>query len=401
MNVAMCIPTYNRADVVAETLSKGIEGYAKMGIDLYYYDSSPDDKTKNVIEEYINKGYKNIKYISVRNGESKAALFFTGEGLDRQYDYVWPVKDRVWFEEPTLIAVEKAINEGWDAIFLGVLWCFSHPNIGTKVYDSPKEFYLDWGYLVTSLDVNIFKCESMLQGLTYEQVKEYNASFIHFQLMFHQLANGEKKVKALVGKDIVAYNSQLVSSGWKERAFLTWKERWISVNEELPECYEEHKKTVIKQAGTLPWIFGSVDSLIEFREYGALVPENLDSILEDWDKVSDISKEKVIAIANGTYDKGHDLELLQKQQDELLNLFVKMADYIKSGKMKKEQIPYNDVFRGIMNRVVKRCNGDTAIANLVAGSVDDLIMYIRNEAKTTEQINKAFQMLIIILKLSV
>lgn len=29
MNIAMCIPTYNRAEVVEHTLGKGIEGYAK------------------------------------------------------------------------------------------------------------------------------------------------------------------------------------------------------------------------------------------------------------------------------------------------------------------------------------------------------------------------------------
>lgn len=401
MNVAMCIPTYNRANVVEHTLGNGIEGYKKYGIDLYYYDSSTDNKTKEVVEKYINAGYDNIHYIAVEDGIRKAAMYYTGMGMKKQYDYIWPAKDRVWFEEPTLAAVEKAIEEDNDVVFLGVLWCFSHPGIGTKVYERPEEFYLDWGYLVTSIDVNIYKRESMLAGLSYEQINEYGYGFPQFQLMFEELAKGEKRVKALVGSDIISYNSNLVGSSWKKDVFLTWKDSWIAVNENLPDCYNDYKDIVIKQAGTLPWIFGTVNSLLEYKEVGALVPEKLDSILENWERVSDIPKEKVIAIANGTYDIRHDIDLVPENVDELLDLLVKMEGYFKAGIMRKEQIPYNDLFQGIMNRVIRRCNANNSVINIVAGSVEDTILYIRDKAETTEEITKAIQMLISIMILSI
>ena len=396
MNVAMCIPTYNRANVVEDTLSRGIQGYTKMGIDLYYYDISDDDETRKVVEKYINMGYHNIKYMKISPDINRTALMYTRKCLDKEYDYIWPVKDRVWFEEPTLRAVEKAMKEGHDLIFLGVLWSYGHPGIGTKIYDIAKEFYLDWGYLVTSIDVNIYRRESMLDMLTYEELLNYNPSFTHFQIVFQQLAEGKKSVKSLVGNDIVAYNSQLVTSGWKKEAFITWEDRWIDVNEKLPECYNEYKDEVIKHAGRLPWIFGTVDSLIEFKECGALAPENLDSVLKNWDRVSDIPKEKVVDIANGKYDKRHDLDLVPKQMDEFLSLMVQMAMFLQSGKMKKEQIPYDDVFQGIMNKIVKKYNGNSGIINVTAGSVEDTLIYIRDKAKTTEEISKAFQLLITI-----
>lgn len=397
MNVAMCIPTYNRADVVDHTLGKGIEGYAKYGIDLYYYDSSPDDATKKVIERYINNGYSNVHYISVSNDVNKHAMYFTGMEQKKQYDYIWPAKDRVWFEEPTLAAVEKAVLEDNDVIFLGVLWCFSHPGIGTKIYDKPEEFYLDWGYLVTSIDVNIYKRASMLEGTNYDDITKYTRGFYHFQLMFKQLAKGGRKVKALVGKDIVSYNSQMASSGWKSNAFYVWEELWIIANETLPDCYNDYKSTVIKQAGTLPWIFGTVNSLLEFKEAGALVPEKLDSILENWERVSDIPKEKVIAIATDTYDMRHDLDLVPKNMDDMVGVLLQLHNFVKTGMMKKEQIPIDSVFQGIMNKVVRRYEGNNDLAGVVAviaGSIEDTLKYIRDEAQTPKEVADAIQVLI-------
>lgn len=396
MNVAICIPTYNRANVVEDTLSRAIKGYAKMGIDLYYFDGSDNDDTRKVVEKYINKGYHNIKYMAFTDDINRAAMIYSGKGLDKEYDYIWPVKDRVWFEEPTLRAVEKAMEQGYDMIFLGVLWSYAHPGIGTKTYNNAKEFYLDWGYLVTSIDVSIYRRESMLDMLTYEELLNYNPSFRHFQIVFRQLVEGKKSVKALVGNDIVAYNSHFATSCWKNDAFLIWEDSWINVNENLPECYNEYKDEVIKHAGRLPWIFGTVDSLIEFKNCGALVPEKLDSILKNWERVSDIPREKVIAIANDAYDKRHDMDFVPKQMDEFLNLLIQMSEFVRLGKMSKEQIPYDNVFQGIMNKIIKKYNGDSGIINVTAGSVEDTLIYIRDKAKTAEEISKAFQILITI-----
>jgi len=397
MDVAMCIPTYNRAEVVEDTLGKGIEGYAKMGIDLYYFDSSPDDSTKKVVEKYINSGYSNIHYVAVADGENKGALYFSGEGLEKKYDYIWPVKDRVWFEEPALVAIEGAMREGFDVIFLGVLWCFSHPGIGTKIYEKPEEFYEDWGYLVTSMDVTILNRKSMLDHLSYEDLNVYIPGFAQYELVFQQLVRGNKKIKALVGREIIAFNSNMAASGWKQNVFSIWKENWIKVNQKLPDYYNDYKDIVIKQAGTLPWIFGTVNALLEYKEVGALVPEKLDSILENWERVSDIPKEKVIAIACDTYDMRHDLDLVPKEMDDMVGVLLQLHNFIKSGMMRKEQIPIDSVFQGIMNKVVRRYEGNNDLAGVVAviaGSIEDTLKYIRDEAQTPEELANAIQMLI-------
>ena len=63
MNIAIVIPTKNRAETGEDTLGKGIDTYAKHGIDVYYYDSSTNDDTHKVVQKYIDIGYNNINYI--------------------------------------------------------------------------------------------------------------------------------------------------------------------------------------------------------------------------------------------------------------------------------------------------------------------------------------------------
>lgn len=41
-SIALCIPTYQRHECVNEFLCEYAGYYQKYGIDIYYYDSSPD-----------------------------------------------------------------------------------------------------------------------------------------------------------------------------------------------------------------------------------------------------------------------------------------------------------------------------------------------------------------------
>lgn len=400
MNVAMCIPTYNRSKVVEDTLSRGIENYKKYGIDIYYYDGSTNDDTKKLVQKYIDQGYTNIKYISESDPEKRHVLCFTGGGLEKEYDYVWPVKDRVWFEEPTLVKVMQAMQEGHDAIFLGVLPCFSNPTVGTKVYTEPEEFYRDWGYLVTSLDVNIFKRETMISELTYDKVMSYSVAYTHFDIMFRGLNEKGRTVKALVEDDIIAYNSKLISSGWKKNAFSLWVDSWIDINDKLPERYRDYKDIVIKQAGKLSWIFGSVESLIDFKEQGAFENIDIEELSKKWSRVSNIRWDKVLAINNGTYDERHDIDRVPQDMDEFLGLIVKMAQLIKEGNFTKEQIPFNDVLLGAFNKAKAGCKNNIGCANIALGSLVDIIKFIQNDAKTTEEVTKALQLIITIVMIS-
>ncbi len=54
-SVALCIPTYQRHECVGEFLKEYAGYYQKYDIDIYYYDSSPDDKTFSVVKKFSDK----------------------------------------------------------------------------------------------------------------------------------------------------------------------------------------------------------------------------------------------------------------------------------------------------------------------------------------------------------
>ncbi|MEE1517483.1 MAG: glycosyltransferase [Lachnospiraceae bacterium] len=401
MSVAICIPTYNSRSQLAETvLSYSIDTYKKYGIDVYYVDSSEDNSIKKVVDDYRSRGYENVKYIAAVSGQNKLALYYTGSGLDKEYDYIWAVKDRVFFDEQTLIKVLDAMEEGYDAILLGVLPENVKGEAKTRVYDKPEEFYHDWGFMATSIDVTILKRKSMLNGLTYNDVEKCNPAFTHFQLLFQGLAVGDKRVKVLVGNDVVARNIQGTSSGYYSKVFGIWKDNWISVNKNLPNIYDAYKQEVIKHAANLPWIFGTVGMLMQYKKNGAFEKDSLDNILTNWELVSDIPKEKVAAIANGTYDISHDLSVIPKDMPEIVGLLVQVAKKMEIGHMRVEQVPFESIFNAIMNNVIRRYNGNPYIVQPIKGSVEDVMSYICNKAQTQDEIQRAFQVIISMLMLS-
>ena len=396
MNVAICVATYMHPEVVEDVLNKAIDLYKRKEIDVYYYDSSSNEKTKNIVEGYINKGYDNLYYIQLPSEvpvDDKLSMIFAGEGQKKEYKYLWPVKDRVYFNESTLEQVEEAMNEQYDAILLGVLPCFAHPIVEDRIYTDVAEFYLDWGYMATSLDVNIYRIDTVLKDFDRKNMEGYDKNFTHFTVLFENIVDG-MRIKLLKNKGITAINSRLGQSTWTKKVFSIWKNDWIYVNEILPERYNKHKSNVIKQAGKLPWIFGTVDILIKYHELGILVPDNLEEILKDWDKVSDISKDKVIAIANNRYDRKHDLDYVPKNKDEILDILVQICEMVKCRKIEKEKIPFDDIIQVYMSRVIARYGKQDEKIYIIAGSLEDIINNILDKRENPEDICKEIQMLI-------
>lgn len=54
-SIALCIPTYQRHECVNEFLCEYAGYYQKYGIDIYYYDSSPDDLTFSIVMNSVKQ----------------------------------------------------------------------------------------------------------------------------------------------------------------------------------------------------------------------------------------------------------------------------------------------------------------------------------------------------------
>lgn len=298
-SIAMCIFTHNHPDTVEYVLNRMCLNCYLHSIDVYYYDSSDDDSTREVVEAWINRGYTNLYYINVKgwNVEDKIAAAFKGEGLNKRYDYVWPSKDRTIWQKETLDAVREYIAGSPDVMYLEIRE--NAADSECKNYVDGIELYREYSLGLTSLDTSIYKCDSILADkrliqYTIDSIKE----FPHFYLILKRIAEMKNpKICVLQGARIVLYNVKLSKSTWEKEAFRVWKDCWIRVNEELPDCYAPYRERVIREVAGQPWLIGDMERLKELKAAGALTVDKLDEIEVNWERISDIPFEEVRKLA--------------------------------------------------------------------------------------------------------
>ena len=89
LSMAVCIPTYERKDIVEDFLNTCYESYTAAGIDLYFYDSSMGDDTERLIQSWLPKGrLYYIRMPSDMHPNAKAYKIFQGFGLEKDYDFI-------------------------------------------------------------------------------------------------------------------------------------------------------------------------------------------------------------------------------------------------------------------------------------------------------------------------
>lgn len=297
MSIALCILTHNHGDVLLETSARYFEVLAKYGVDIYLYDSSEDDKTKNLVMAWGIRGLSNVYYLDCRfieNGDEKLLAVLQGAGLDKEYDYIWPCKDRIIIKESYLQRIIQALEERPDAIiaasptdsYTGRIPAFK------EVYTNPVELFRDLGATSTSWDSVIFRLE-MLKGIDWDRYEqEYGISkdlpFNQTVTLFARLAELENPKVLFVP---VHYGERVfhksAASGWTPITVQLWGVKWPAAIRRLPALYDAEKEHVIKVETMHPMIFGSMDTLIFLKMKDYLTRENFELIREDFEKMSD------------------------------------------------------------------------------------------------------------------
>nr|MCR4745361.1 glycosyltransferase [Lachnospiraceae bacterium] len=168
--IAMCVPTYKRADIINELFFLQKELYERFDIDLYIYDSSPDDETEKIVKAWMSLK-PNIYYIRIpteMSSNMKVYEIFKGYGLEKNYDYIWMRADYLRYSSNVLEAVCTDISSevydiivtDWDDIY----------KIGNKKYNDQLTFFKDCCGCMTLYGSVIVKTDSMLSGVDWEKL---------------------------------------------------------------------------------------------------------------------------------------------------------------------------------------------------------------------------------------
>ena len=337
-SIAVMMGTHNHPEIVHEILKLSADYYKELGIDIYYFDSSTNDLTKKAVEEFIEKGYDNVYYVPVPglNLHEKLDMMFKGEGLKKHYKYLWPSKDRCSYKRPFLEKILKTLEEDYDALLLLA------GNHEEREYYSAIEFYHDWATWVTSVNVTIYNSDKLMTNLPYSDTllkeEDWLFHFKHYYYFFYRLSKQENvRIKVLDGEEEI---NMLPTAKENNMLFVdVWKDRWIEVNEALPDYYNSEKEYVTKITAMLPWMISDRAKLQELHDAGILVEENLPKFLENWDKISNIPRDVIVKIAKGEYDAKYDLSQVQGH-DQLIDNICSFAFLLREGLMQADSFPY-------------------------------------------------------------
>ena len=113
-NLALCVPTYKRADIIERFLNSEIGIINNYDIDLYIFDSSDDDLTQKIVEKYSDS--TKINYIRMDSHLSSAEKVFLiyQQFEESDYEYIWMTHDHTEIKEEAFQLILYSLDQKAD-----------------------------------------------------------------------------------------------------------------------------------------------------------------------------------------------------------------------------------------------------------------------------------------------
>lgn len=274
-NIAICIPTYGRSDVIEELLIRCGKYIKESGYDIYIFDSSKDNNTEKVCKKYKDRyvsGYKRIDS-SVHSNAKVYMIYQDSELLDK-YDYIWICSDSIRWSQKVL----KSIKNYKDSDFI-IVNHRDKEEIGCREYSDINKVFQDAAWIMTLYGATIVNTKTVLRDVDW---KKYEKKYLlpecinlsHVCFYFERMAE-MKKVKVghiSVSKYELAASPLKSHSGWHDEIYKVWWEYWYNAIMKLPDVYTD-KESVIKKHGVYSEIF-NFNAMLRLRaakRYGLAV----------------------------------------------------------------------------------------------------------------------------------
>lgn len=370
----VAIPTRNNPEGIGKLFEYVLETYRKMGVDVMVFDSSGDNRTQTVTEEYIS-AFDNLYYQrldSSFNLAQKMDAILSCKFFSEEYEYVWPIKDRNYVDEQSMHNILGKMRDNPDAIVLIPSQAFK------TVYTEPGELYRDYCSYITSLSVMIYNYDRVLRNYSFNDYPDtrddkYLSWWSPYLFALHKLAKLDNlNVKIVDLNEMNLAEIDGIKMTWSKDIFEIWVESWIKINEELPSCYDPYKEVCIKKVPSLQVILGSRRKLVELYEAGILTKEKVAECKKDWNRVSDIPIEVLECISEGKYDIYHDFSIYDAVEIEVIQFVQKFISLLENGNITAEVIPLDDIAAHLKAAIHAKYERVFDVKYVINGSIDDL-----------------------------
>lgn len=270
--LCILIPTYNHPMHVKEWLDKSICHIEKNDIDVHLYDSSNNNKTQDICDEFNNERIIYHKCVSNDSTPDKK-VFDAFSELTKLYEYIWLCGDGalINFDE-AYDKFENVKNEKVDIIH----FCDNTLNIN-KIVDCntgrimpPPEFVSRFIHSFTLYGASIFSAVIITKLLDEVDIKRYAGSGFYPQFAVLNVLNDETKIFVCTGYFYKSSDAKVASgSGCMQpnSFFPIWVASWARCTEDLPEYYNSVKEAIMH---TPSRAYFSIKGLMGLRVSGNL-----------------------------------------------------------------------------------------------------------------------------------
>ena len=300
VSLVLCIPTYERHDVVEDFLVNCSAYYIEAGIEIYYFDSSVSDETEKLICEWPDQ--EHIHYVKIPSeisANAKAYRIFQKYGLEKEYDFIWLSNDGLQCTRQAIGQIMGSLKLDYDIIEINST---DSGNIGTRTFTDSNEYMKSCAWHLGLFGAAILNAHTMLEGVDWEY---YEKKFLvplldpysHVSFYFYRILELEQFCALHI-----SLNPQLVKSsklkkrvGWLDHFFYNLCECWVQTIEDLPSCYTS-KKDAAKALGDLS-IIKRMTIFYRLKECGLYSLGCFLKYRTVWDKVTSFSINRLFLAA--------------------------------------------------------------------------------------------------------
>ena len=320
LTMAVCIPTYERRDIVEDFLNNCYDTYTAAGSDLYFYDSSIGNDTQELIQQWLPKGQLYyIRMPSDMHPNAKAYKIFQGCGLEKEYDFILLSSDGLQHKADIVSQAMECLELKHDMIILD--W-IGEQDEGSRIISNLDELMVSCAYHMSSFGAVILNTHTMLHDVdwaSYEErfLKEPFIPWSHVCYYLWRAAEIEKFESLVLSLPFrsVRFSMHKKDSVWTEAVFPYICEGWVRAIESLPKRYI-HKDRVISEFSRD--YFVNPECFLQYRRRGTFSYRICKKYWGVWEKVTPVSRFTLLAVSlipqkllNGLYKLGFYKRLLR------------------------------------------------------------------------------------------
>lgn len=317
-NLVICIPTFNRPELIKDTLKYELTFLKELNVDIYIYDSSENKLTQRIIKNLQAKGYNNLYYIGLSKDETlekKVKKIYNYYGMQKKYKYLWLTNDVFGISKTLLVDIKKIIKKEYDLVLVNNR---DAENIGYHEYKDQNRFFDDCAWRSTLFGAVIIN-SSLLKKVEWKSLlKKYGGKeFYYVALYFESIMKIDSFKAVHIGTKKVRYSNLKKESWWEDKVYKIWCDYWQETIYSLPDYYK-NKDLTIKKLGVLSGLFSRY-KMIHRRLEGLYDYKKFKIYSKKINKMSNLSEIELLLIS--IFPKGL-LKIAIKIRKFLKKLFI-------------------------------------------------------------------------------